>query len=100
MSNSSSMMNAAVNADDTIKGYKSENTVGESWQVGKLDYNKYHITDWWDHDYYPRYYQHTVYEDKGEKAISIVKALMDSKTIQVKTVKQFVDLLDRIMKIL
>lgn len=95
------LTNLTVSTDGMIEGYKSENTVGDSWQLGKINYEpKYHITDWWHHEYYPTYHLTTRYEDKGEKAIGIVKALMESKTIHIRTVKQFVDLLDRIMKIL
>lgn len=64
--------------------------------------------DWWNYYYYPwqgethnHYHTSTiVHEDKGKKAIEIMKALMESKIIQIKTIKQFVDLLDRIVKVL
>jgi len=73
-------------------------TVGSTY-VTPYPYPNY-CWDWWHQYYYPVYYPTTVYEDKGKKAIEIVKALMESKTIQVRTIKQFVDLLDRLMKIL
>jgi len=56
--------------------------------------------DWWRTYYYPVYYESFRYEDKGKKAIEIVKIFMDTKVIKVSTVKQFVDLLDKILKIL
>ncbi len=60
--------------------------------------------DWWHQYYYPAYYpgyyQSTIYIDKGQKAIELVKVLMDSDVIKVDTVKQYVDVLDKIIKII
>lgn len=59
------------------------------------------------YDFYRQYYypvwpiSNTVYyEDKGVKAHKILKALMDKKVINIKTVKQFVDLMDEVIKLL
>lgn len=51
--------------------------------------------------YYP-YYQTYWYErpDKTSQAFRIVKALMERKLINLLTVKQFVDLVDEIVKVL
>ena len=38
--------------------------------------------------------------DKGLKALSIVKALMDKKLVKLATIKQFIDLMDELVKVL
>ena len=52
---------------------------------------------WYTSTIYP-YYGNT--QDKGLTALSIVKALMDKKLVKLTTIKQFVDLMDEIVKIL
>jgi hypothetical protein len=49
---------------------------------------------WW-----PTYWP-TVYEDRTAKAFRVVKALMDSKVVTVKGIKQFIGLVDEISKVL
>ena len=62
------------------------------------------VYDWWNQEWYP-YYDYTIIsptytQDKGAKAIKIVKQLMKKKLVKVNTVKQFVDLLDEIIMLL
>jgi hypothetical protein len=65
------------------------------------------VYHWWMNDYYPNVI-HTSYPvylqersvDKGVKAYEIVKNLSDKKLVQLKTVKQFVDLMDVLIKML
>ena len=45
---------------------------------------------------YPLYFR----EDKGEKAFAVVKALQKSGAIQLKTAKQFMDVMDAVLQVL
>ena len=42
---------------------------------------------------------HTI-EDKGLKALSIIKVLIKKKLIKIDTIEQFVDIMDELVKIL
>lgn len=42
---------------------------------------------------------HTI-EDKGLKALSVVKSLIKKKMVKIETVEQFVDLMDELVKLL
>ena len=63
--------------------------------------------DYWQEYYYPyvikESYPIWIQEravDKGAKAFEIIKILRDKKLVEVRTVKQFVDLMDTLIKIL
>ncbi len=80
------------------------------WEGTKTDANTTattgycHITpDWYNNHYYhwyPNYYPVTIQVDTTKKAFEIVKVLQDKKVIKLSTVKQFVELVDSILKIL
>ena len=64
---------------------------------------KYNCFDYYQHYYwYPMYIPQTyvLNEDKGKKSLEVLKTLMDEKVITIKTVKQFCELMDRLIKIL
>lgn len=85
---------------------------------GTTDYMKEAVTDfdkdtnlscwgyWHDHYYpkvihesYPVYIQERSL-DKGKKAFEIIKILKDKKLVQLRTVGNFIDLMDELIKIL
>jgi hypothetical protein len=54
---------------------------------------------------YPQTYYYyswptTIYTDKGQKAFDICKALMDAKLVETRTAKQFVELMETILKVM
>jgi hypothetical protein len=59
-------------------------------------------TGTYTHLCYPHSWHYPVYihQDNMHKAFSIVRHLMDRKLAQVRTVKQFVDLVDEVYKLL
>jgi hypothetical protein len=60
------------------------------------------LNQWWSDNWQPCYHwyypQITVYEDKMSKAFKICKTLMDKKIVTVKTIKDFIDLVDTISR--
>ena len=71
------------------------------------DGGNYTCWDYWQNNYYPRVIRESypVYiqeraQDKGKKAFEIIKILKDKKLVQLKTVGNFVDLMDELIKIL
>ncbi|GAI86264.1 unnamed protein product [marine sediment metagenome] len=67
----------------------------------------YTCWDYWRNDYYPRIIRESypVYiqeraKDKGKQAFEIIKILKDKKLVQLKTVGNFIDLMDELIKIL
>jgi len=106
-SNFQNLMNCGIETNGYVNWDSDSNTnCGSTTTSGDTHTYPYpdYCWDWWREYYYPTYYPvyypQTIHEDKGKKAIEVVKALMETKTIQVKTIKQFVELLDKLMKIL
>lgn len=59
------------------------------------------IYEWWP-QYQQIYWSYPVpvYEDKGKKALAIVKVLMEEKLVDIRSVKKFVELQEKIIAIL
>ena len=86
------------NAIESV-GVITDNTTG---RLNSSDINACY--DYWN-TYYPQsvtypYYSNTICIDKGLQALSIVKALMNKKLVKLTTIKQFIDLMDELVKIL
>ena len=71
------------------------------------DGTNYTCWDYWRNDYYPYIIRESypVYiqeraKDKGKQAFEIIKILKDKKLVQLKTVGDFIDLMDELIKIL
>ena len=67
----------------------------------------YTCWDYWTNNYYPQVIRESypVYiqeraKDKGKQAFEIIKILKDKKAIHLKTVGDFIDLMDELIKIL
>jgi len=67
----------------------------------------YSCWDYWHRDYYPQVIRESypVYireraEDKGKQAFEIIKMLSDKKVIKMDKVKDFIDIMDLLIKIL
>lgn len=64
---------------------------------------QYDLNDWW-YRHYPKVWHYwfptlpTVQEDKMTKAFNIAKSLMDNKKINIITIKDFIDMVDLIVK--
>lgn len=63
--------------------------------------------DWWQNWYYPYIIKESypVYiqeraKDKGKQAYEIIKQLKDKKLIEIKSVKQFMEIMDELIKVL
>lgn len=71
------------------------------------NYNLGTVWDFWQDRYYPTvirkeypvYIQEQSY-DKGKKAFEIIKMMKDKKLVELKTVGQFIDAMDELIKIL
>ena len=88
------------------KGLLNNNTGIVSYPAGDISYptgpaNHSIGIDYFYHNYYyPCCYPTTTYEkSKIEQAFKIVHILFKKKIIEVKTVKEFVDLVDEISKV-
>lgn len=71
------------------------------------DGGNYTCWDYWQNNYYPQIIRESypVYiqertQDNGKKAFEIIKILKDKKLVQLKTVGDFIDLMDELIKIL
>jgi len=80
------------------------NDITTTWQI---DGTRDNLLQWysdnyptWFHYYVPYYpaWSQTVYVDATEKAMEVVKELMSKKLLNVKTVKDFIDIVDIIRK--
>ena len=56
--------------------------------------------NWWYPTFYPYSSTTILQEDKGIKAKDILCMLMDKKLVSIRTVKDFVNMMDEIIKIL
>lgn len=91
------LMNCGVTNDGSVDWSKAMVDNGTTTDAHlHHDSNCY---DWWHTHYYPVYYP-ALPEDKGKKAIEIVKVLMEEKAIKINTIKQFVTILDKLMQVL
>lgn len=96
-------------ADNTVgwDGHSDDNKVqafGDGLYSGSGDYTCW---EYWRNDYYPRIIRESypVYiqeraKDKGKQAFEIIKILKDKKLVHLKTVGDFIDLMDELIKIL
>jgi len=90
-------LNEEFKMDDMWKMSGNTITTDNTTDTFKSFTTRFHDHDHYGYGYsYPTY----VYVDKTEKAFKIIKTLMDKKTIKLNTVKQFIDLVDEITKIL
>jgi len=64
------------------------------------DKNTTNCYQWYKDHYYPQIYYTQPKIDKGELAYKIIKTLIDEKLIDIKTVKNFTDIMDKIINIL
>lgn len=78
-----------ISGSRTFNGGVNVQVVSEptNWAVN------YCSSSWW-----PTYWP-SVYEDRHAKAFRIVKVLMDKKLVGLKTIKQFVDLVDELAQV-
>ena len=74
----------------------ASNATGDYWLTTTQSW--YPATYW--PAYWPNtfYYHSTVSRDDGEKALKIAKALLDAKLIRAESAKQFINLIDIILK--
>lgn len=90
------MMSCSVNDRLNIQG-----------TVNDIPSTSYSCWDYWHKDYYP-YVIRTGYPtyiqeraiDKGKQAFEIIKMLKDSRFLKLETVGDFIDLMDKLIKIL
>lgn len=74
-----------------------------TYENGTLESNNCIITPSWYRDYYyPVYYPTYVYSHHTETEIAfkVAKMLQEKKLVNLRTVKQFVDLVDELIKVL
>ena len=64
------------------------------WDYWQRDYYPYVI-----HDSYPVYIQERA-KDRGKQAFEIIKVLMDKKLLKLYTVRDFIEAMDTLIKIL
>jgi len=86
-------MTALATLNGTTGGMVS--TTGDYWT-----YPIMHPTTWptvWPTTYY---YHTCVSYDRGEKAFKLAQALMEKKLVEVRTAKQFIELVNGILEVL
>ena len=110
------MMNCSLDDNLSLKDDNSSNLM-ERFIDGKnnsssdamyfTDGTNYTCWDYWRNDYYPYVIRESypVYlqeraKDKGKQAFEIIKILKDKKLVQLRTVGNFIDLMDELIKIL
>lgn len=82
-----------------------QNNIGQNcvtgWQseTGDSTLESYYWTQWYPNEWpiinYPSI---TIYEDKMKKAFAVAQKLMDSKLIDIKSVKKFIEIVNIIAK--
>lgn len=85
------LQNLAITYSDNTKDYMVEGNYNTIQDVCNVDH-------WFYGFWYPYYYHTNIVEDKTKKAFNITKKLMDLKIVKCNTVKQFVDMVDIILK--
>jgi len=95
-----SMLNCSVDSNLGI------NTTGDYPLYSRVN-GTYTCWDYYQREYYPVIVKESypVYlqeraKDKGKQAFEIIKILKDKKLVQLKTVGNFIDLMDELIKIL
>jgi len=102
-----SMLNCSVDSNlgiDTVGDYPLHFGTGDYSFSGDGTYTCW---DYYQREYYPYIVKESypVYlqeraKDKGKQAFEIIKILKDKKLVQLKTVGNFIDLMDELIKIL
>lgn len=110
------MMNCSLDSNLNLSvgtggaDYSVQTTTAEasgSSGTANLLYQPTGAWDWWTNTYYPQiiresypvYIQHRA-EDKGKQAFEIIKHLQDKKLMRLDTVKDFVEAMDTLLKVL
>jgi len=89
-----SMLNCLISDNLTFTTTDSQTGTFTCWDYWHRDYYPYVI-----HDNYPVYIQQRS-QDKGKQAFEIIKMLKDSRFLKLETVGDFIDLMDKLIKIL
>lgn len=102
----SAMMNCSVDDNLNLKLSSNGDNNLSSNSIKAIN-SDYSCWDYWHHDYYPYYIKESypVYiqeraQDKGKQAFEIIKMLKDSRFLKLETVGDFIDLMDKLIKIL
>jgi len=87
--NQNNISNEILNAD----------SFNNLWQIGTESNLQAETIPW--EPYYPNYYSYWWRNEpnKTEQAFKITKVLLDKKLIKLNTIKQFIDLMDKLVKI-
>lgn len=95
------MKNAAVDNSLTIDTSTTNKSL-EQWEEGAKT-----TWDYWYEEYYPQVIERSypVYikekaQDKGKKAHEVIKELKDEDFLKIDTVGDYIDLMDKLIKIL
>lgn len=92
-----------MNKDNITNEILSADSFNNLWQAGTGNVNTGYDFPW--QPYYPDYQPiSTVWwkeeANKTEQAFKITKVLLDQKLIELNTIKQFIDLMDKLVKII
>jgi len=96
------MLNCSIDVNSlTIDSNQWNNTTNSNCNIPLTCW------DYWQNCYYPQviYPSYPVYVqeraiDKGQKAFEIIKMMNDKKLVNLKTVKDFIEIMDCLIKIL
>ena len=109
MQNCSIDSNLAINTKE-LNSITVDNASSEKFDAltsGASDAVNLGCWDYWERYHYPYIVKESypVYiqeraQDKGKQAFEIIKVLKDKKLVQLKTVGNFIDLMDELIKIL
>jgi len=101
-----SMLNNSIDSESlNINGNTTSGTIC-SQTVGGNSSQFFSAWDYWNNYYYPYIYpSYPVYiqeraKDSSKQAFEIVKMLNDKKKLNIKTVKDFIDIMDLLIKVL
>jgi hypothetical protein len=98
--------NYSTTSDNCVTAYQGGDTLSTGYNANCIT-NGINLTCWdyWHGYYYPQVIRESypVYiqeqaKDKGKAAFEIIKGMIDKKFIKLDTVKQFVDLMDFLIK--
>lgn len=97
---------SAKDAGVLAASFTTENAVGYIDSSGTFD-GDLSCWNYWEHYYYPNIIRksYPVYireraEDKGRQAFEIIKMLNDKKLLRISEIKDFIKLMDELIKIL
>ncbi len=101
------MTTETIQSNVTLNSSFSSSLIGETTAgviTGEYNLNQYWYPDWYYptvREYYPVYYGYwQSNQDKHQQAFNVARMLVDKKIVELKKVKDFIELVENIFKVM